>query len=68
VMGKFAKANFTKGISLIDRDYSQKTTELNFNYIIKDFNARVMIFYKDTRFDAVQRNNKQVGVGVQLQI
>ncbi len=68
VMGKFAKANFTKGISLVDRDYSQKTTELNFNYIIKDFNARVMIFYKDTRFDAVQRNNKQVGVGVQLQI
>jgi hypothetical protein len=68
VMGKFAKANFTKGISLIDRDYSQKTTELNFNYIIKDFNARVMMFYKDTRFDAVQQNNKQVGVGVQLQI
>jgi len=68
VMGKFAKANFTKGISLIDRDYSQKTTELNFNYIIKDFNARVMIFYKDTRFDAVQPNNKQVGVGLQLQI
>ena len=25
-----------------------------FNYVIKQFNARVMIFYKDTRFNAVQ--------------
>ena len=68
VLGKFAKANFTKGISALDVDYSQKTTELNFNYIIKDFNARIMIFYLDTRFDAVQQNSKKVGVGVQLQI
>ena len=68
VLGKYAHANFTKGITRLDRDYSQKTTEFNFNYIIKDFNARIMLFYLDTRFDAVQHNSKKFGVGVQLQI
>jgi hypothetical protein len=28
----------------------------------------VMFFYKDTHFDAVMKNNTQVGVGIQLQI
>ncbi len=68
VLGKFAKANFTNGLSAIDRDYDQKTSELNLNYIIKEFNARVMIFYLDKRFDAVQPNSKQIGVGLQLQM
>jgi hypothetical protein len=68
VMGKYAQANFTKGITALDADYTQKTTEFNFNYIIKDFNARVMFFIKDTRFDAVKHNDTQVGVGIQLQI
>jgi hypothetical protein len=68
VMGKFAKANFSQGLTAIDRDYGQKTSELNFNYILKDFNARVMLFYKDTRFDAVQTNSKQVGIGLQVQM
>ena len=45
VLGKFAKARFREGITPLDRDYDQKTTELNFNYVIKQFNARVMIFY-----------------------
>ena len=68
VLGKFAKANFSNGLTTIDKDYDQKTTEFNFNYILKDFNARIMLFYKDTRFNAIQTNNKQFGVGVQLQI
>ena len=71
VLGKYAKATFGRGRTLLDRDYDQKTTEVNLNYIIKDFNARVMVFYKDTRFsalNAVQSNFKQVGVGVQLQM
>jgi hypothetical protein len=68
VLGKYAQANFTKGITVLDKDYTQKTTEFNFNYIIKDFNARVMFFYKDTRFDAVMHNDQQFGVGIQLQI
>jgi hypothetical protein len=68
VLGKFAKANFSNGLNAVDRDYDQKTTEINLNYIIKDFNARVMMFYKDTRYNAVQTNSKQVGVGLQLQM
>jgi len=68
LMGKFAGAKFTQGITPVDRDYTQKTTEVNFDYVIKDFNARIMLFYKDTRFDAVIPNSKQFGVGLQLQI
>jgi hypothetical protein len=68
VLGKFAKANFSSGLTPVDLNYAQKTTELNLNYVIRDFNARVMLFYKDTRFDAIQTNSKQVGVGIQLQI
>jgi hypothetical protein len=68
VLGKFADAKFTNGLNVIDRDYDQKTSELNLNYVIKEFNARVMIFYLDKRFDAVQPNSKQIGVGLQLQM
>ncbi len=50
------------------RDYNQKTTEFNFNYVMKQFNARVTVFYKDTRFDAVRANTKQIGVGMQIQM
>ena len=41
---------------------------MNFSYIIKQFDARVMSFYSDTRFNAVQKNNWEAGVGLQLQI
>ena len=64
MLGKFAKARFREGITPLDADYDQKTTELNFNYVIKQFNSRVMVFYKDTRFDAVLFSFKQFGVGV----
>jgi hypothetical protein len=68
VLGKFAKAQFTEGLTLLDVDYEQKTTEINLNYVIRQFNARVMVFFKDTNFDAVRPDFKQFGVGIQLQI
>lgn len=68
VLGKFAKADFSKGLTLADRDYGQKTTEVNFNYVIKDFRARVMLFYLQKNFTAVQANDKQIGVGLQVQM
>jgi hypothetical protein len=49
-------------------DYDQKTSEFNLNYVIKEFNARVMFFVKDTRFSAVRNNFKQAGVGLQIQM
>ncbi len=54
VLGKYAIAQFTHGAA---PSYRQKTTEVNFNYVIKQFNARVMTFYEDTRFNAVRSNS-----------
>jgi hypothetical protein len=68
-LGKFAQARFRDGISSIDSDYDQKTTELNLNYVLRQFNARVMVFFKDTRFDdAVRTDFMQFGVGLQFQM
>jgi len=66
ILGKFAKAEFTHGGKSVD--YNQKTTEINFNYVISQFKARVMTFYRDTRFDKVRTNFWQAGVGLQIQI
>jgi hypothetical protein len=68
VLGKYAQATFSNGITPLDRDYDQKTTELNFNYVIKEFNARVMLFYVQKNFSAVQPNDKQIGLGFQVQM
>jgi len=65
LLGKYAQANFSKGITA---DFDQKTTEFNVNYIIRDFNARVMFFFKNTSFSAVKTDSKQVGVGLQIQM
>ena len=53
---------------MVDADYDQKTSEVNLNYIIRQFNARVQIFYRDTRFDAVRPDTKVFGVGMQVQM
>jgi hypothetical protein len=68
ILAKYAQARFREGLTPLDIDYDQKTTEVNFNYVMKQFNSRVMMFFKDTRFDAVQPNFMQFGVGVQLQM
>jgi hypothetical protein len=68
VLGKFAKARFREGLTVVDADYDQKTSEVNLNYIIKQFNGRVQIFYRDTRYDAVRPNTKVFGVGMQVQM
>ncbi len=65
ILGKYAKAEFTHGKT---PSYHQKTTEINFNYIIKQFNARVMTFFKDTRFNRDHPNFWQAGVGLQIQM
>jgi hypothetical protein len=65
ILGKYAKADFTHGLT---PSYDQKTTEVNFNYVIKQFNARVMTFYKDTRFNRVLPDFWQAGVGLQIQM
>jgi hypothetical protein len=44
VLGKFAKARFREGLTVLDADYDPKTSEANLNYIIKQFNARVQLY------------------------
>ena len=68
ILAKFAKANFGKGLAKIDVDYDQTTTEVNVNYVIKDFNSRLMIFFQNTDFSAVKQSGKQFGVGMQIQM
>ncbi len=68
VLAKYAHANFERGQTPLDLDYDQKTTEINFNYLIREFNGRVMVFFKNTSFSAVQQDFKQVGVGLQIQM
>ena len=65
ILGKYARARFREGVTA---DYNQKTTEVDLNYIIRQFNARVMIFFKDTSYTAVQTDDFQVGVGLQIQM
>ena len=65
LLGKFADADFTHGTTF---NYHQKTSEVNFDYVIKQFNARVMTFYNDTRFDRVRPDFWQLGIGFQFQL
>ena len=69
-LGKFALAEFTGGLvsPLVNPSYRQKTTEVDLGYIIKQFDARILAFGKNTSFNAVQRNFWEAGVGLQLQI
>jgi hypothetical protein len=64
ILGKYAKAEFTHGAG---PSYDQKTTEINFNYVIKQFKARVMSFYEDTTFNR-RPDTWQAGIGLQVQI
>jgi hypothetical protein len=68
ILGKYAKARFSSGITPADLNYDQKTSEFNFNYVIKDFNARVMFFYRNTNFTAVKTDFWTSGVGMQIQM
>lgn len=67
ILGKYAIAQFTDG-GIFHPSYRQNTAEVDFSYIIKQFDARVMSFYRDTRFNAVRPDDWQIGVGLQLQI
>lgn len=65
LLGKYAKADFTHGSGV---NYDQKTTEVNFDYVIKQFNARVMSFYQNTSYNNLKPDTWQAGVGLQIQI
>ena len=76
VLGKFALAEFTDGIPVMveipalppNSSYRQKTTEIDVNYIIKEFDARISSFFKDVSYTGINVDTWEAGVGVQLQI
>jgi hypothetical protein len=54
-------------------DNTQKTIDVELNYIIKDFNARVSLYYMDFQYDKQMSSigladRKVYGLGIQLQI
>jgi hypothetical protein len=65
ILGKYAKAEFTRGAA---PSFDQKTTEVNFNYVIKQFNARIMTFYQKEDFNRVMHNLWEAGIGLQIQM
>ena len=64
ILGKYGEVE-SMGQAL---SITQKTTEVNFNYVIKQFNARVMSFYNDFRFNKLTPNFWRAGIGLQVQI
>lgn len=66
VLGKYAKATFREGGALAD--YDQDTSEFNFNYVIKEFNTRLMFFIINQNFTAVKSDGMKAGVGLQIQM
>jgi hypothetical protein len=66
VLGKFGTVTHDYGFA---GEIDQDTLELNLNYLIKTFNARVSLFYIDQSFDPdVNADNTQIGLGLQVQI
>ena len=58
ILGKYAKATFSEGGALAD--YDQETTEFNFNYVIKEFNARRDVLHQEHE---VQRSQDRLHAG-----
>lgn len=65
ILGKYAANTYEVTGDDIDRDQF----EVDLNYVIKTFNARISLFYIDTEFDNLDGADfSQVGLGLQLQI
>jgi len=67
-LGKYAEAKFDKGATLANVYYSQKTSEVDLTYVIKEFNARITTFYTNKKFSAVKSDIWTVGLGLQIQM
>jgi hypothetical protein len=71
VLAKYGEVDFEDAfvLPLLNVDHTAETLELNVNYLIKTFNARVTLFYIDQDSDiAANVGAKQMGVGLQVQL
>ena len=65
VLGKFGTATY----DFFGTDLDQDTLELDLNYLIKQFNARISLFYLDKSFDPeVGGDSTTIGLGLQIQM
>ena len=73
-LGKYAIAEATHGAFVVDahgprlQSFRQDTTEVDVDYIIKQFDARLMSFYENTRFNDVHMDSWAAGIGLQIQL
>ena len=66
VLGKFGTATYD---SLFGDDIDQDTLEIDLNYIIKQFNARISLYYLDKSFDPITgADTSTIGLGLQIQM
>ncbi|HKQ83404.1 MAG TPA: porin [Steroidobacteraceae bacterium] len=65
VLAKYGEATYD--FDFVDLD--QETLEVDLNYLIKSFNARVSLFYIDQSFDPnIGGDVSQIGLGLQVQM
>lgn len=65
VLGKYGKATF----DFVEAELEQDTLEVNLNYLIKTFNARISLYYLDKSFDPdVGGDSQTIGIGLQVQM
>jgi hypothetical protein len=65
VLGKYGQATY----EFLGGDLDQDTLELDLNYIIKQFNARISLYYLDKSFDPeVGGDSTTIGLGLQIQM
>jgi hypothetical protein len=66
VLGKFGTATYDY---LLGDDIDQNTLELDLNYLIKSFNARISLYYLDKSFDPeTGGDTTTIGLGLQVQM
>ncbi len=66
LLGKYAQK--TIDTTATTPEDKVKTGEINVNYIIKSFNARVGLYFLDQKDDVVDTSKKEFGLKLQLQI
>lgn len=64
ILGKYGEAT----LEFVGPDTKVKTTELDLNYVMKQFNARASLFYVNSDVNGSGGDQSQIGIGLQVQL